>query len=96
MQARAAGCCSDGRVKRAGHERSLIHVSPTALTMTTAVDALEREGLLTRRPAPTDRRATLVVLIPSWAAVTSRSGRPSIDSSATTSWPHSARTRGAS
>ena len=36
----------------------------TARTITTAVDALEREGLLARRPAPGDRRATLVELTP--------------------------------
>ena len=36
----------------------------TARTITTAVDALEAEGLLARRPAPGDRRATLVELTP--------------------------------
>jgi DNA-binding MarR family transcriptional regulator len=34
----------------------------TARTITTAVDVLERDGLLVRRPAPGDRRATLVEL----------------------------------
>jgi DNA-binding MarR family transcriptional regulator len=34
----------------------------SARTITTLVDALEREGLLIRRPDPTDRRATLVEL----------------------------------
>jgi DNA-binding MarR family transcriptional regulator len=34
----------------------------TARTITTLVDALEREGLLARRPDPTDRRATLLEL----------------------------------
>ena len=34
----------------------------TARTVTTLVDALEREGLLTRLPDPTDRRATLLEL----------------------------------
>lgn len=38
------------------------HVGLTARTITTGVDALEREGLLERLPAPTDRRATLVRL----------------------------------
>ena len=38
------------------------HLGLTARTITTAVDALEREGLLERRPAPGDRRATLVEL----------------------------------
>jgi DNA-binding MarR family transcriptional regulator len=36
----------------------------TARTITTAVDALEGEGLLARRPAPGDRRAILVELTP--------------------------------
>jgi DNA-binding MarR family transcriptional regulator len=36
----------------------------TARTITTAVDALEREGLLVRQPAPGDRRAILVQLTP--------------------------------
>jgi DNA-binding MarR family transcriptional regulator len=40
------------------------HLGLTARTMTTAVDVLEREGLLARRPAPGDRRATLVELTP--------------------------------
>jgi DNA-binding MarR family transcriptional regulator len=34
----------------------------TARTVTTLVDALEREGLLVRLPDPTDRRATLLSL----------------------------------
>jgi len=34
----------------------------TARTVTTLVDALEREGLLVRLPDPTDRRATLLEL----------------------------------
>ncbi len=34
----------------------------TARTVTTLVDALEREGLLARLPDPTDRRATLLEL----------------------------------
>jgi DNA-binding MarR family transcriptional regulator len=34
----------------------------SARTITTSVDALEREGLLKRSPHPTDRRATLVEL----------------------------------
>ena len=34
----------------------------TARTITTLVDALEREGLLARRADPTDRRATLIEL----------------------------------
>ena len=33
-----------------------------ARTITTAVDMLEREGILERRPDPTDRRATRVLL----------------------------------
>jgi DNA-binding MarR family transcriptional regulator len=41
------------------------HLGLTARTITTAVDALEREGLLARQPAPGDRRATLVELTPS-------------------------------
>ena len=36
----------------------------TARTITTAVDALERDGLVARRAAPDDRRATLVELTP--------------------------------
>ncbi len=36
----------------------------TARTITTSVDALEREGLLRRSAHPTDRRATLVELTP--------------------------------
>ena len=40
------------------------HLGLTARTITTAVDALEREGLLARRSAPGDRRATLVELTP--------------------------------
>jgi len=39
-------------------------VGLTARTITTAVDTLEREGLLKRLPAPGDRRATLVSLTP--------------------------------
>src|SRR2546428_642873 len=38
------------------------HVDLNARTITTAVDAMEREGLLARRPEPNDRRATLVEL----------------------------------
>jgi len=34
----------------------------TARTITTLVDALEREGLLARLPDPIDRRATLLAL----------------------------------
>ena len=34
----------------------------TARTVTTLVDALEKEGLLARLPDPTDRRATLLAL----------------------------------
>ena len=34
----------------------------TARTVTTLVDALEKEGLLDRLPDPTDRRATLLAL----------------------------------
>ena len=34
----------------------------TARTVTTLVDALEKEGLLVRLPDPTDRRATLLAL----------------------------------
>ena len=33
-----------------------------ARTITTAVDTLEREGILERRPDPTDRRATRILL----------------------------------
>lgn len=40
------------------------HLGLTARTITTAVDALERDGLLARRSAPGDRRATLVELTP--------------------------------
>jgi DNA-binding MarR family transcriptional regulator len=40
------------------------HLGLTARTITTAVDVLEQEGLLARRPAPGDRRATLVELTP--------------------------------
>jgi DNA-binding MarR family transcriptional regulator len=36
----------------------------TPRTITTSVDALEKEGLLERSPHPTDRRATLVELTP--------------------------------
>ena len=36
----------------------------TARTVTTLVDALERDGLLVRLPDPTDRRATLLALTP--------------------------------
>ncbi len=36
----------------------------TARTITTAVDVLEGEGLLERRPKPNDRRVTLVALTP--------------------------------
>lgn len=36
----------------------------SARNMTAIVDGLEREQLVTRRPHPTDRRATLVVLTP--------------------------------
>jgi DNA-binding MarR family transcriptional regulator len=44
------------------------HLGLTARTITTAVDALEGEGLLARRPAPGDRRATLVELTPAGRA----------------------------
>src|SRR5262252_8633028 len=44
------------------------HLGLTARTITTAVDALEREGILARRPAPRDRRATLVELTPAGRA----------------------------
>ena len=40
------------------------HLGLTARTITTAVDALERDGLLARRESPRDRRATLVELTP--------------------------------
>jgi DNA-binding MarR family transcriptional regulator len=36
----------------------------TPRTVTTLVDALEQEGLVTRRPHPTERRATLIELTP--------------------------------
>jgi DNA-binding MarR family transcriptional regulator len=36
----------------------------TPRNITTLVDALEREGLVTRRPHPTDRRVTLIALTP--------------------------------
>ena len=36
----------------------------TARNITTIVDGLEREGLIARRPDPTDRRAILLVLTP--------------------------------
>src|SRR5215472_7905595 len=44
------------------------HLGLTARTITTAVDALEGEGLLARRPAPGDRRAILVELTPAGRA----------------------------
>jgi DNA-binding MarR family transcriptional regulator len=44
------------------------HLGLTARTITTAVDALEGEGILARRPAAGDRRATLVELTPAGRA----------------------------
>ena len=44
------------------------HLGLTARTITTAVDSLEGEGLLARRPAPGDRRAILVELTPAGRA----------------------------
>jgi DNA-binding MarR family transcriptional regulator len=38
------------------------HLGLPARTITKAVDVLERQGLLARRPAPGDRRATLLEL----------------------------------
>jgi DNA-binding MarR family transcriptional regulator len=40
----------------------------TARNVTTMVDALEKEGLLARKPDPTDRRATLLELTPTGRA----------------------------
>src|SRR6266851_5435796 len=40
----------------------------TPRNITTLVDALEQEGLVTRRPHPTDRRVTLIELTPQAAA----------------------------
>lgn len=40
----------------------------TPRSITTLVDALEREGLACRRPHPTDRRATFIELTPRGAA----------------------------
>jgi DNA-binding MarR family transcriptional regulator len=42
-------------------------VHPT--TVTVAVDQLEKEGLVKRRPHPTDRRATLIELTPAGRAL---------------------------
>src|SRR5215472_9686361 len=50
-------------VEEAGHLRMgdlAADLGITARTVTTLVDALEKEGLLVRLPDPTDRRATLL------------------------------------
>ena len=46
----------------------------TARNVTTLVDALETQGLVKRRPHPTDRRATMVSLTKRGMAATSRMG----------------------
>jgi DNA-binding MarR family transcriptional regulator len=55
-------------VKEAGSVRMgdlAAQLGVAARTVTDLVDGLEREGLLTRRPDPRDRRATLIELGPS-------------------------------
>lgn len=47
---------------RMGDLAERMHVVPR--TVTTLVDALEEDGLIERRPDPTDRRSTLVHLTP--------------------------------
>src|SRR5215472_5985662 len=48
-------------VEEAGRLR-MEDLGVTARTVTTLVDALERDGLLVRLPDPTDRRATLLAM----------------------------------
>ncbi len=50
----------DGGPRRMGDVAEQLGV--TARTLTTTVDALEREGLVIRQPDPTDRRAILLTL----------------------------------
>ncbi len=51
----------------------------TATNITAHVDALEREGLVTRSPHPADRRATLVVLTRKAEESLERTCRPFMD-----------------
>lgn len=51
---------NDGGPQRMGDVAEQLGV--TARTLTTTVDALEREGLVIRQPDPTDRRAILLTL----------------------------------
>src|SRR5437764_15296273 len=57
---RLLGALSDRQPLRMGDLAARLGL--TARTITTLVDALEREGLLARRPDATDRRATLIEL----------------------------------
>src|SRR5206468_353112 len=57
---RLLGALSDLHPLRMGNLAARLGL--TARTITTLVDALEREGLLIRQPDPTDRRATLIEL----------------------------------
>src|SRR5437867_653325 len=57
---RLLGALSDLQPLRMGDLAARLGL--TARTITTLVDALEREGLLARRPDATDRRATLIEL----------------------------------
>jgi DNA-binding MarR family transcriptional regulator len=41
-----------------------VHAHCTRATMTSLLDTLEKRGLITRRPHPTDRRSLLVALTP--------------------------------
>jgi DNA-binding MarR family transcriptional regulator len=51
----------------------------TPRNMTAAVDCLEEEGLVTRRPHPSDRRATIVELTKSGQKAADTAVTPHID-----------------
>jgi DNA-binding MarR family transcriptional regulator len=55
-----------GRPARPGELKDLLHVP--AQTVTGVLDALERAGLIRRKPHPTDRRSVLVELTPTGTA----------------------------
>lgn len=64
-------------VKAAEQERTQAQIAELGdmdkTTMVVTVDALEQAGLAERRPAPTDRRARIIVVTPAGAAMAKKS-----------------------
>ncbi|MEL6235057.1 MAG: MarR family transcriptional regulator [Pseudomonadota bacterium] len=62
-----------------GEARSMVELSErlsvTKRNITSLVDGLEKEGLVARRPHPTDRRSTLVAMTPAGEEVFARAAQ---------------------